>query len=467
MSRTAFRSVRRLVAMLFVFMLTSLATQQAHVRADPFGLIGSLVLKNALDDLAKRLDKMIADATANGDYLVEKNARMLAVQLENVRTMLANEVDKTLDRLSAENQKIVTSFNDAVARLEAPDGPVGKLLDLEDFLAIDLQKAAKTANPSPLAAEKLMLRRIDGYSQVFRPQGVYTYRVIGTTFGVGYRERVLVNGREVPDSNKRSNRMYVLEFDVPVGWLNEEFKDRKTARIDLEIVSFEGEATKPAFTHRGKVLLLPRFPVAYTLTEHRALPSWSADAFWSDEGSAFVARTGQPTVIRGSLGGRRAPPPQKTTTGTASATIPDGCLMLKDTVTVRTEPADGRGEWDEPTQFTNADRTVSRTYCNREGDKDRKIFIKVQYRKPAARPDDRAIEIRADDAPRNRLSLGTYFVDLSPGYQSFDLTLKYFNGREVVLSPTHLSEVGAVAGVEERANFKRMRLDLKWPEASR
>lgn len=422
--------------------------------------VDDVVIGNKLNEFNDRLDRVVDDAARAGDYLVEKNARMVHLLVDNLSAELDAQRNDTLDRLSAENQRVLATADRLVQEVSNASG---RLLDLEDFLALDLAEILGQL-PIALGRTKLhSLRRIDGYSQIHQDEGVYTFRVIGNTFGPGYVCDVRVRGVPVRLLDMRTSQARTLEFDVPVEVLNPEFRDDEVARVDLELVcrkTDDAPDAPPAFSTKAKILLLPRAPLSYRLIEHRVEKTWSAETYWSAEGRDRIARRGEVTV---------------------STRIPDGCLMLKDTVTITPTPDQIAAEnlrvqrfqqngrvfaWADDLRFTDEDRVVSRTlrFFGAERRPAQPVSIKVQYRKPVERVVDAPVTFEAGPS-RDRLPFGTSFARLAPGSKSFTLETQWFNGRKAILTPTRSAAPGIKVDRESVSGFSRLVVHVSWPDA--
>lgn len=437
----------RLATVGCVAMLTlALAASKSQAQ---FEVIGALVVGKALDDFADRLDRAVAQATANGDYLIEKNGRVLQAVVRDTGIQLEQVLDKKVNDLKVEYRNFLGTLNTLIEELkESPR----RILELQDFLALDLENIVRQM-PGRIAlfgvtSNKLSFRRLHGYSQVYQKDGVYTFRVVGAAFGPDFRSRVSVNGTKVKLFDMRTPGIYILEFDLPVEALNKSFSDEKTKRVDIQIESFAEGKEKSVFSYKNKILLLPKTPVSLKVVERHKVKEWSKEIFWSEEGSAAIARTGK---------GAKGEEPSNY--GTVSATIPLGCLMLKETVTTRVEPNIAWGRWLPETHFSNEDRTVTKTFKHWIHDQDRKIYMKVAYRKPEIVTKDRQITI----GQSGRIPFGASLADLSADYQSFTVEGKWFNGREFTLTPGQFSRPGIKVDLGTPSS-PRLRIDLAWPE---
>jgi hypothetical protein len=151
-----------------------------------------------------------------------------------------------------------------------------------------------------------------------------------------------------------------------------------------------------------------------------------------------------------------------------TTSIPDGSLMEKGTVKVDVIPANliPFTAHDAPS-FSNEDRTVSvsaRHWINNQsGENGRiKFILSVQYHKPVVTPATREVVIKTV-AGENRIPLGKTIVDLSSGYQSFELDVHGFDGKDYVLTPLQMSGGGVDLGLE-KTSPPRLHINVSWPE---
>jgi hypothetical protein len=434
-------------------------SKSTHAQSE---IVGGLLVGKALDDFAKRLKEIVADATANGDFLLEKNARLVLGVVRDVNILFGEQLDKAVDKLDRNHQNILATVGRLVDEVQ---GFKGRMLSLEDFVALDLEHVlGQLPKPLGYGKDSYSFRRLDGYSQRYQEEGVYSFRFVGAAFGPGFRAKILVNGKPVQTLDIRTPRVYVLEFDVPVEVLNGKFRDKTVERGDVEVESFADGKDKPVFTYKDKILLLPKYPIEFELFERQKVQTWSKETYWTAESSTFVARAeeGRPKF------------------GTASVKVPDNCRMLKETVTIRVKPTleelndvtyrwmleslrrQGREvDWATDTNYSDEDRAVSRGFANWLPH-DRHLFMKVAYRKPVFEMKDRPSRIGKTVDGRQYLPFGTTLADFSPEYQSFTLNVKWFNGRKEVLTPTRLSRP-YVSATLETTSAPRLRVDVSWP----
>ena len=270
---------RKLVALALFsgIFITPLIPNKALGQLDLDDLFRIGKLADALKHCTERLDDMIDKAAMDGDFLVEKNARMLKMSVQDLKYIMADQLDRTKDQVSEDCRLVVSRLGELIEQVKRSKGG---LLKLEDFLALDLDRIVVRLVPhftTPRPA--WLIRRIDGYSQVYQEDGVYTFKVVGAAFGPEFSSRVVVNGDEVFVFSMKTPRAYTLEFDVPVNVLNPKFRDDKPERAEIEFESKGGDLKKP-FQYKDKILLLPKKPVEYELNEQRLERDWTKEVLW-------------------------------------------------------------------------------------------------------------------------------------------------------------------------------------------
>jgi hypothetical protein len=445
--------MRYILANALAMVLAGVTPCNAHAQIE--GPLTALILGKALDNFADRLEGIVGQATKSGDFLVEKNARLLHGVVADARIQLEEVLDKTVGELKLEHRNFLATLNTAVEEI-AVKGPI-RLLELQDFLALDLENIVRQM-PGRISlfgktSEKLSFRRLDGYSQVYQKDGVYSFRFIGAAFGPDFRSTVTVNGTKVKLLDMRTPRAYVLEFDVPVQALNEKFSDGKVERVDIQVESF-AEDKKPVFSYKNQVLLLPKSPVSVKVTERYKAKEWSKESYTSEEGATAMPALGHyPKDDRDHV------------VVQVSASIPPGCLMLKDTVAVRFEPASA-APWSRQegaARFTREDQVASVTYHHWIEKFGGTAYIKVNYKKPEVVTKEREVAVGTKVDGKNLIPFGSTIASFSPEYEGFTLEAKWFNGREATLTPTQLNRPGIKVSLET-SSPPRLLLDMAWPE---
>jgi hypothetical protein len=190
----------------------------------------------------------------------------------------------TFDRLSTEHQRFLSTLHTLTNEL---DKTAFRALELEDFFALDLENLINSAKG--LENNHNLLRRIDGYSQVYQADGVYQFKVVGNAFGPAFVCDATVNGVAVLGLDKTTARVHEFGFSVPVSALNGVFADDQVKRVSFEVVSRKEPGGNPIFKHSGEILLLPKRPVRCVLKETRAEVTWSKDTYETEELSRIIA----------------------------------------------------------------------------------------------------------------------------------------------------------------------------------
>ena len=437
-----------------VAILASVTPCKAHAQLD--GLLGGIGVGVALDNFADRLEGIVGQATKSGDFLLEKNARLLHGVVDNARIALEEVLDKKVGELKLENRNFLATLNTLVDEM-AVKGPV-RVLELQDFLILDLENLVKQMPGQKsmfgAASDKLSFRRMDGYSQIYQKDGIYSFRLIGAAFGPDFRSVAIVNGTKVKLLDMKTPRTYVLEFDVPSPVLNEKFSDGKVERVDIQVESFVEGKEKPVLNYMNQILLLPKSPVALKVTERYKAKEWSKEECTSDEGSTFMPKLGHFPKDDGDH-----------VVVQVNTSIPQGCLMLKDTVAVRFEPA-CLAPWSRvegKPRFSKEDLVASVTYHHWLEKSEGTVYMTVKYRKPVTVTKERCISVGGKADGTSLIPFGSTIVNFSPDYESFTLEAKWFNGREATLTPIQLTRPGIKVGLET-SSPPRLLVDLAWPE---
>ncbi|NNG45468.1 hypothetical protein HJP15_21570 [Pseudoalteromonas sp. NEC-BIFX-2020_002] len=428
--------------------------------ADPVTTVVSSIsttmsVKEILDQLQVKADAVVGTAVEGGDYLVEKTGRKLGLAIDNLDILLSKQRNSTFDQLDSSLQQGLLSLEKTLNNI---DSLKGQIMEIEHFLAMDIQNVV---NDLPFTSEKYSLRDIQGYSQIFQPDGSYSYRLLGNAFAAENKVDITINGVKLDSIYVDNSKANISSFSIPAEAINGEFKDTEVSRINFEVSVQKKEKNswlsrlfgadeyvyEKIYTYQDKVLLLPRYPATYELKEHYSVEKWSEKTYWSSEGSASVGATGE------SAEGEN---PHKHVN--ACATIPNGTQMIQSTISTR-ESYGGWGRWDGGPWYSNEGRTVCKRFKHWVHDKGRTVYIKVQYKKPE-------VDVASKTASLNKLGengkqdknleFGAWYESrLSSNYQSFDLIVKYFNGKKYSLTPTTLSEK-VNTKLENKSNFKRL-----------
>jgi hypothetical protein len=419
-----------------------------------------VVAKDVLDDLNDKLTARITQATVAGDFVMEKGARELQLLLANADTVLKGNIDRTFDKLTLQQQQFLRSAVELTNKL---DGLADKTLSIEQFAAMDLNTLVGML---PFVdGDKFLLRRVNGYSQIFRGKGVYTIKFTGQAFKNGRRVLVSVNGQAIQLLPFASD--YVAVAEIPVELVNPLFKDKEVGRIKVRVQSWNKRtylgklvagAEKRVLDYETDMLLLPKKPVTFELSEITAGKGWSKDVY-TVTGKQLASPTGK--------SGRWMQ-------YEVSATIPSGTLMVKDRtrtwVSAGVQPGPW-GNWAEDVRFTdigeNGPTRAARVFAHQIHDQSRMLEMEVAYRKPVIAEGRRHVvlkEVLSGQEAGDGLSYDSlYEGTFSEEYAGYYLRLRLFNGKEYTLDAQTPGPVGIDVRPNIQSAIKKVTVLLKNP----
>jgi hypothetical protein len=201
---------------------------------------------------------VIDKASLQGNYLAEKSAREVGLLIEDINSDIqANErtifdfTNETLDRIQSQIDNYLQALG------QAQD----ELLQLEDMAYLDI---SSIVNSIPFLKDRLFIRSIKGYTQAYRAEGYYTIALVGNAFDTNAAIEVSIDGKALPATSIQQKRQYETAFTIPSKQLNSYFNDLEIGRVNVEIRA-SMEKKPNFFNYRFQLLLLPRFPLSYTL----------------------------------------------------------------------------------------------------------------------------------------------------------------------------------------------------------
>jgi hypothetical protein len=405
-------------------------------------------VKEALGRFGLDLKGAVDNAGAQGNYVVENAANKGNLLLQNAYYLLDKQLDKRVSQLSQEKIELVRALyniSDQVNR--SMEG----VLELEDFVVLDIENII---NQIPLKNDVYYVRRIQGYAISHQNNGIYTVKITGGAFGPGFINDIKVNNVVLDRTSFRTPRAHTLEFDIPVQLVNGLFADISTARIPITVSCkkmkrrfLRGEKLEEVFNYQDKLILLPLFPVtSYLFDETYKSSTWSDDVYLSAEGHTVLERTGEEGE-------------EHKISGSVSATIPDGCLMVGEVP--RADPGTHM-RWGDPV-YTNENKTVTRSAEHWIHDRPTHIYIAAKYRKPVPKVETKALQFTENGSALVKLKYGTYIADFDEEYRNFTLTLNLFNGKTYVITPTSPNLDIYRFRIEPSGNSQRIVLDIKDP----
>lgn len=371
----------------------------------------------------------IKSAITGGDYLLEKNARTMDVMVRNYMIQFQEETRTNRDYLSKELSANLTRLQELANKLQ------GGILDLEEFVALDAQSLI---NEIPFKEDVYPLRRIIGYSQYKLATGSHRFTLVGGAFGPESTVSVKVDGRPIDPNNIKSDQIYVTSFTCPFSFLASKFKINDVTRIPIEIsVNKNG---KQIFSYSWQALLLPIYPVRYSLVEHGQ--KQVADDVILEK--SFECSLG-PTGKEGRWEAREC-----------KFTLQDDEVFIS----ARSGGTDGSHshvEWiKQVTEKEVLMRVANQCHdCSRTG----RGF--VSYKKLVWRTAD--LPAVFEGMTNGKLKYGTYFAKFSDRMQSFTLELIFFNGKKEIFHRGRLSSEGVNLSIEDLSNFKRLALTIDTP----
>ena len=433
----------------------------APARAGVVGVIvGGAVAKNIVTTITDQLNSVIAQAASQGNFLVEKSARELQLLLANGDTVLKNNLDRTFDGLTAQQQTFLKGAAEMTDRLNAA---AGTALDLEQFAAMDLNTVLGSL--PGIDGNKFLLKGIDGYSQIYKAKGVYRVKLTGQAFKSDRRVLVTIDGKPIqllPFSND-----YVATAEIPVELLAGRFAETEVRRIPIKVQSWSkrnwlGSLLKGPerndLNFDSELLLLPKRPVTYELVEQTAGKGWS-ETVSTVSNTAIAAATGT------SGNWRRYG---------VSVTIPPGAKMLPDRTRcwVQVGVAAGSwGYWENCNQFTDNDangpRTVTGVFAHQIHDQNRTLAIEASYLTPVTVAGRNLVKLQdpiTGKVEESSLAFDNlYQARFDDDYSNYFLRLTYFNGNVVTVGSQTPNPAGVEVSPSITSTAKTVTVKLKNP----
>jgi hypothetical protein len=468
MNRDLVFAISAICLLVLAFVISPPANAQGGIIAnhEPLGAI--------LGRLEASVDARIDHAANRAEYLEEKTLRQLALLIDNLHEILRDQQETLWGNLAPNLQN---SLRQIESVLDRADQLAGKVLELEDFMVLDLQMLI---NEMPWKAERFLLRRIDGYSQFFQPTGTYTYRLVGNAFQPDNRIQASIAGAGIqPEWIHLGERAHTVRFEIPAQILNPRFPEQGSPRrVPFVLVVTRpaeglwswlpfGEKETEVFRLEESLTLLPKLAATYELREHLAQDQPAAAARWSGW-SAEITVPGR----RSECSGCGSCP------SCSRANCEWGCLRLP----AGSVPArDGRGqiiadkrETDSPYGKFGCNPPIIRDtgeICWRYKNwhtREHHASFRVKYfpREKAVTKQLVSLTKLGSDDSVGGLEFGqTYQRIFVAGYQSFDLVLRLFNGREIQATPGSASNTALLDhSVEAMPDFKRLIIRLKRPQ---
>jgi len=153
MTRLCFLSARILVCAIFLIGLAGCPNPGTDMAT---GAIVGDSLKSSAETIAFSLDR----ATANADYMMEKNLRRLELMSDSLAQRLEEEMAGNREFVSLELAKAADRLSELVEQVE------GGILEIQDFAVLDVQNII---NEIPFKKDFYLIRRVEGYGVMHKP----------------------------------------------------------------------------------------------------------------------------------------------------------------------------------------------------------------------------------------------------------------------------------------------------------
>lgn len=418
---------------------TSCATGGGLYSAPLSGLAASKVIADAESAIGSSVDR----AVAGGDYLVEKAGRTADALLQTTDYVIGKNIDTTFEKLNRSQQALLIELHGMSTQLNKLEGGI---LQLEDFIALDLQSAL---NQIPFKSDVYLMRSIEGFALNHKPTGTHRMTLTGNCFGPEFAAKVEINGKSYGAAFQLSTRANQLTVEVPAVDIANLFNDTEVVRVPIKIECKANGKSSIIYDYEGVILLLPRFPYKYTLEESWIGSDWSSELFG-------VSNTRKADGVGRPKGGVKGENPHRHTT--LMLTAPAGCRLERGSI--RWGGGSGWGRWDTDEHFTDGDRRVERRYKSWY-EHVSEISAQGKYRKLVDTTERTAAKF--DRGEDGLLSFGLATAPLHDRYQGFDLTLKAFNGDSIRITPSSSQPSGVRVRVESDGKAHRLSIEIANP----
>ncbi len=427
--------------------------------AQVVAIAGGIVAKDALAKLNENITNKITMASQSGDYLMEKAARELQLLLANSDTVFKDNVNLTFDKLTVQQQTFLKTALDVSNKL---DGLANQVMTIEQFAAMDLNTLL--GQIPGVQGDTFLLRRVQGYSHVYRDKGVYQVKFTGQAFLQKRRVKVSINGQAIqllPFSQD-----YVAVAEVPVALVNPSFDDKDVKRIKLKVESWEQRgaikaaifgAEKKLLDYDTEVLLLPKKPTRLELREIVAGKGWSEETY-SSSATALAYATGGNGNWR---------------SYSVSVTIPNGTKMIEErtqSAVVQGVAPGTWGNWSSGYMFSNQGEagplTVTRNFAHQIHDQHRTLKIEAFYRRPVVVEGRRLVPLVNTDGAVEAVGLEydrVYTGTFTPEYAGYIATFVMFNGQRIELTQGMPNEGGIEHQYTDIGGLKKVSVRIRNP----
>ena len=437
----AYQNMTRLAVLAFALLAGSCSSTGG---VESVALSG-LAAKEIIKDIDESLKTSIGQAITGGDYLVEKAGRQGDMLLQSADYVLGKNIDKAFDKLNYTQQKFLVALHDFSQDL---DSFQGGLLRLEDFLVLD---AYSLIGEIPFKKTTYVLREIEGYALIPRDEGTYSLNLVSNAVGPEFSAEFTIGGRVYGANRQLSVGAHERSLEIPVADLAEHVSNSEVVRIPFSVACRKSGKEKVVYSYDGVLLMLPRSPYQYTLTEHWKGSGWSDKLTWSAWGEAHFAGLGKGVEGEDPHNG-----------GDVTATVPAGGKIERGTE--QTGGGSPYGRWEPGYTYSNGERSVSRHYKNWY-EHNNVARLRVQYRTSTVTTE--VTEAEFVDSVEGRLSFGVHTAVLHDTYTTYTLKLMAFNGEEHTITPSTDKPGPIRVATEEAGAGKRLVLQISNPFSGR
>jgi hypothetical protein len=226
------------------------------------GLIGGGVATKALlNDLDDHATHIAQNAAAAGSLLTSKATRDVQLLIDAARQNLHDELNVQWDKLDGEKINLLREINTQLDKIETAGTQFG---NLEDKVFLDTDSLVSSL---PFASKMPRIRRVDGGSQYYKPDGTYDIRIISNVFvPFGPNATVTVADAPFPDVKPdTSDPSYGAILKIPAKTLEPYFDDFRLMYTTVAITVVGKKQQKSTF--KVPIELFPRYPASYQLVQ--------------------------------------------------------------------------------------------------------------------------------------------------------------------------------------------------------
>ena len=194
-------------------------------------------VSDLIDRAKNSASTLLGEAESRGSALLNQAGNELNVLAANAAILFGNEMNKTVDQLSTENQQLMV-------RIDRMSNDLDRFLnqdvyDLKDAVAIDLTQALSGI---PFYDDKLFISRVSGLTHINKSDGFYELDIIGTNLGLGDNKvsskiDIEIDSEIIDDFVINRSERNKSQIKIPVSYLNDS-TEVSTKKLNL-LVEFK------------------------------------------------------------------------------------------------------------------------------------------------------------------------------------------------------------------------------------